>query len=467
MDATRPYRNFLSSHSIHDYESQAWGADNSKKSLPLKLIDQYGVRDLPDAHLYRAKTRGDRRINLPNEGDYLSGGEILVSIWIENQLYLLNASRLSFADSRELVLLIQGSQASEPIRTLLTAIGRPEISETDLLHLTETALERVAPGGLRIAVGMDPSAALGKLRVGILDPDQGQDWNTGLVILMSASDDATQIKLEICHGLVLRLEHGNPPAALGPASLHPLNSNQDPSAQDQVNVGGKTEVRSSIGAKRTLCETFNMLDLPSESALSTALQHWFAVYQDVIISNPSNGSNGITAELENGPTRARVSGRAIRQGSVFRQFKPKTRDDYSVHYKEQNRKNVADRHEYLLRQYADLALELGYQPTNIGVHPRDLTLIVDGEEWLVEAKVLYRGNATHAVRAAIAQLLEYSYFLYPDSRRPRLMALFSEPVGAAFVDLCSSLDIAAVWKGSEGWEGCQVAERSGLVKGLT
>jgi hypothetical protein len=34
-------------------------------------------------------------------------------------------------------------------------------------------------------------------------------------------------------------------------------------------------------------------------------------------------------------------------------------------------------------------------------HPKDPVLRRDGREWLVEAKVLYQGNATNAVRAAL------------------------------------------------------------------
>ena len=43
------------------------------------------------------------------------------------------------------------------------------------------------------------------------------------------------------------------------------------------------------------------------------------------------------------------------------------------------------------------------------VHPLDLTLTREGQEWLVEVKVVYKGNATDEVRAVVAQLFEYRH----------------------------------------------------------
>ena len=88
---------------------------------------------------------------------------------------------------------------------------------------------------------------------------------------------------------------------------------------------------------------------------------------------------------------------------------------------------------------------------------------VHGQEWLVEAKVVYNGNASQAVRAAIGQLLEYAKFLYEEVREPRMMALFTEPIGPLFVELLESLNIAAVWKDEHRWEASDFATSSGLV----
>lgn len=148
---------------------------------------------------------------------------------------------------------------------------------------------------------------------------------------------------------------------------------------------------------------------------------------------------------------------------VPKEFKPKDRHDYLVQIQGRTERRRGDRHELLLAEYADLADSLGHQPSNTRVHPRDLTLQVAGEEWLVEAKVVYDGNASQASRAAIGQLLEYSHFIYAPGFRPRMMALFTEPLGDAFIALLETHGIAAVWKGRRGWDASGLARKAGLI----
>jgi hypothetical protein len=113
-------------------------------------------------------------------------------------------------------------------------------------------------------------------------------------------------------------------------------------------------------------------------------------------------------------------------------------------------------HEALLAEFGTWCASLGFE-ADTTVHPRDLVLRRSGEEWLVEAKVLYMGNATGAVRAALAQILMYRFFLHR-KRRPRLLALFSEPIGDAYVAFLDSHDVASVWRADDGpWETSSTA----------
>jgi len=66
-------------------------------------------------------------------------------------------------------------------------------------------------------------------------------------------------------------------------------------------------------------------------------------------------------------------------------------------------------HEALIADFGAWCASLGFA-IDTTVHPRDLVLRRPGEEWLVEAKVLYMGDATGAVRAALAQVLMYRFF---------------------------------------------------------
>ena len=98
------------------------------------------------------------------------------------------------------------------------------------------------------------------------------------------------------------------------------------------------------------------------------------------------------------------------------------------------------------------------------VHPRDLVLRSADSDWMVEAKVVYRGNATSAVREAIGQLLTYRHLLYAGQAPPKLAAVFTEPIGHRYVQLLDELSIASIWKGATAWEGSPLALDGGLLE---
>jgi hypothetical protein len=69
------------------------------------------------------------------------------------------------------------------------------------------------------------------------------------------------------------------------------------------------------------------------------------------------------------------------------------------------------------------------------------------------------------VREAIGQLFAYRHFCYRELGRPdpALVALFSEPIGDAFVELLASLNIEAIWRTEEAWKGYAFDKRSSLL----
>jgi hypothetical protein len=81
---------------------------------------------------------------------------------------------------------------------------------------------------------------------------------------------------------------------------------------------------------------------------------------------------------------------------------------------------------------------------------------------VLPAKVLYQGNATDAVRAVLGQLYTYRYFLYSDIL-PRLVGLFSEPIGDAYAAFLDECGIASVWKGGGHWMGSPTARTYDLA----
>jgi hypothetical protein len=114
------------------------------------------------------------------------------------------------------------------------------------------------------------------------------------------------------------------------------------------------------------------------------------------------------------------------------------------------------RHETIIKEYGSYLQRRGFTVAT-NVHPRDLTATRDGSHWLIEAKVVYRGNGVQATREAIGQLLEYRFILYPNGQPVLPVALFSENVGDVCLALLDHLGIAAVWKSDGDWVGTAAA----------
>jgi hypothetical protein len=155
--------------------------------------------------------------------------------------------------------------------------------------------------------------------------------------------------------------------------------------------------------------------------------------------------------------------RIVASADPVERFKPKDASEYVAHI--QGRKLVKRRdHEALIAQFGQHVRARGFVP-NTNVHPRDLTLKKNGVEWLVEAKAIYVGNATQAVREATGQLLTYHHFLYVAHQKPspHLVALFTESIGDAFVEFLETINIGSVWATDTAWDGSPLARGWELV----
>ncbi|GAA4486450.1 hypothetical protein GCM10023191_012620 [Actinoallomurus oryzae] len=84
-------------------------------------------------------------------------------------------------------------------------------------------------------------------------------------------------------------------------------------------------------------------------------------------------------------------------------------------------------------------------------------------EWLIEVKMLRRGDAVGAAREALAQLLAYRHFLYPNGHaHVRMLAVFNEDIGLACVGFLEEQNVASVWRDGTGWAGSPTAREAGL-----
>lgn len=143
-------------------------------------------------------------------------------------------------------------------------------------------------------------------------------------------------------------------------------------------------------------------------------------------------------------------------------FHPNDSSDYYVRIKAGEHRRER-RHEALIRDFGLHVVTRGYTPITQDMYPRDLvlrrSLAESRADWLVEGKTVKHGNATRAVREAVGQLLEYSYYLYerPGKPKPHLIALFTEDVGH-YAEYLEQRGIASIWRsGDEGWAGSPLA----------
>lgn len=112
------------------------------------------------------------------------------------------------------------------------------------------------------------------------------------------------------------------------------------------------------------------------------------------------------------------------------EFRPKDSDAYVAHISAYQQIKRRD-HEKLIADFGPHAREQGFKPITEKAHPRDIILRRDDQEWIVEAKVVRKGNRTLASREALSQLFEYRHLLYREQGRPtpHLLGLFSEDGG--------------------------------------
>ncbi|MGW1378559.1 MrcB family domain-containing protein [Streptomyces sp. NPDC002446] len=144
-------------------------------------------------------------------------------------------------------------------------------------------------------------------------------------------------------------------------------------------------------------------------------------------------------------------------------FRPKRSDDYYVRLAAAKQRRTRA-HEGLIHRFGPYIEARGFTPITQRVHPRDLVLQANGDEWLVEAKAVKKGNPTQAVREAVGQLLEYRYFWYllKGMPKPHLLGLFSEDIGV-YAPYLEDHGVGAIWRTPDGWAGSSSAISWGMA----
>ncbi|MFB6809883.1 MrcB family domain-containing protein [Streptomyces sp. NPDC056387] len=312
--------------------------------------------------------------------------------------------------------------------------------------------------------------------IGVFDPQINKDPKVGLYLAYIFSTDLASVTLTLQQGVTdlsekikekkAFLSHLERQAqrlygALPPSLAEPWNH--------RPTFGGG-ERPESYEAASVVARRYEVLDLPAEEQLQQDLRAAENLLQRVAAADAAwraareedQGAEKVGEPPQNSSTALVVPA----PGG----FKPRNSSGYvaNIAAREQLK---SQKHEELIREFGAYIVTRDYTPTNLRIHPKDLILrqsdaaaAADSPEWLVEVKVVRNGDPTAAVREAVGQLREYSYFLYRERRlaTPHLLGLFSEDIGiyAAYLE---DQGIAAIWRDGDGWGGTSTAAAWGMV----
>ncbi|MDQ0757309.1 MvaI/BcnI family restriction endonuclease [Arthrobacter sp. B3I4] len=130
MDATAEYRAFLSRQKIHDYDAQPKGPDY-KRMVSARIVTPAGDVIEAPASMYRPATKnGDPRVWFSRMKQYCAPGDILVSLWVDGHIWVLNATGVRFGEAATRL-----SAYSKLLRPLVS--GRESVFEELLEKLRE------------------------------------------------------------------------------------------------------------------------------------------------------------------------------------------------------------------------------------------------------------------------------------------------------------------------------------------
>ncbi|SDJ77651.1 MrcB family domain-containing protein [Streptomyces indicus] len=329
-----------------------------------------------------------------------------------------------------------------------------------LLRSAPATFEPYVPGGHQVKGSAGAGAGAFCPWVAFFDPDETTTATRGMYLVYLFAEDMKTVSLSLNQGVTelreafgaAKAEHRLREEAAAIREAFPSNSVAD--LENTIHLGGRPGLPRAYEAGNILAIRYEIDALPSEESLKTDLQRMLQLYQDAL---------ALREELRS-TTRDLIT--TVKQkeqvaSDPLLHFAPKNDSEYLQKVTSRTLKKTR-KHETLVGRYGAFLKKAGFT-AGTNVHPRDIVARRDGHEWLIEAKVVRRGNATHAVREAIGQLATYSFLLYPAGSPPLRMALFTESIGDVYMRLLSHYGIASVWPTEEGWEGSPEAVAAGLA----
>ncbi|WP_449349593.1 MrcB family domain-containing protein [Streptomyces shaanxiensis] len=334
-------------------------------------------------------------------------------------------------------------------------------SAAKLLRSAPSVLEGYVPASYLIKGSAGNGAGAFCPWVSFFDPDETTTATRGMYLVYLFAEDMKTVSLSLNQGVTeLRETFGARDAEKrlrgeAAAIREAFHSDVAKTLEDVIDLGGRAGLPRAYEAGNILARIYAVESLPDEMALRADLRRMIQLYQDALVLREDLRST--TRDLIT-TIKPKESG----SEDPLLYFAPKSDGEYVQKITAREIKK-SRKHETLVKRYGAFLSAAGFT-AGTNVHPRDLVARRDGDEWLIEAKVVRRGNVSHAVREAIGQLATYAFLLYPAEGQPHRMALFTEPIGHVYVRLLSHQGIASVWPTENGWAGSPDAVSAGLAQ---
>lgn len=367
-----------------------------------------------------------------------------------------------------------------PLRELLSgvaalgydaALGAQQPAQQHLRAVRAGLAGMLPPSGLEVRVS---GAAVNLPQIpwiAVLNPEVTRTAQAGLYVVFLYSAALDRVYLTMNQGATAHREHAQrsrpPGMTIDQAAVAELTAESAAIREElpksllagtssAIDLGASGFLPIAYEAGTIASTAYDVSALPPEGVLRADLGRFLQIYDAAVEARQrltaADPARFYTPAMANPP----------KPGSEAELFRPKDASEYVAqivaHTQVRSR-----RHEAVVKAFGHHALSMGWKPAT-NVHPRDLVLRRTGDELLCEVKVV-KANAEIAVREAIGQLFTYRHLLYTASQPPAgLLAVFSDPVGEAFVDLLEQLGLASVWsEGGDSWQGSTSAVAWGLI----
>ena len=328
----------------------------------------------------------------------------------------------------------------------------------DLLRQAPDVFSGLLPAGLMpVASGGKGNAAVVPW-IAVFQPNETTTAQRGMYLVYLFSADMTTVSLSLNQGvteLVSRFgtTEGRKRLASQAAAIRArLQPDQVDGLDDVIDLRSAQTLPRNYEAGNIVAKAYRANALPEGNVMAADLRRFVRLYELALeVRNALRISTPDTI----------VTTKDVEFPDNDVEFKPKNDADYLQYFKGRTLRKRRD-HERVVKQYGLFLKGRGFTP-NTNVHPRDLTVARDGKHWLVEVKVVYRGNGVLATRDALSQLLMYKEYLYSSHDQVCMLAVFSEEIGSRNVEFLERYRIASVWKQDGVWVGSPNAYTTGLA----